>query len=82
VVLADTLNIRGVATVIDHGWGVYTTYSHQSESYVHVGDFVTLGQVIGTVGDSGRVTGAHLHWEVWVGGVSVDPMQWTVQSFL
>jgi len=81
VVLADTLNVRGNATVLDHGWGVYTGYWHQTEQYVHVGDFVTAGQVIGTIGATGRVTGAHLHWELWVNGVPVDPMQWVVQDF-
>jgi murein DD-endopeptidase MepM/ murein hydrolase activator NlpD len=81
VVLADTLNVRGVATIIDHGWGVFTGYWHQTEQYVEVGDFVTTGQVIGTIGSTGRVTGAHLHWEVWVNGVPVDPMDWVQQSF-
>ncbi len=81
VVLADTLNVRGMATVIDHGWGIFTGYWHQSQQYVQVGDFVTTGQVIGTIGETGRVTGAHLHWELWAGGVPVDPMQWVRQSF-
>lgn len=81
VVLADTLNIRGIATVIDHGWGVFTTYSHQAESYVRLGDFVATGQVIGSIGASGRATGAHLHWEIWLNGIPVDPMQWVSQSF-
>jgi murein DD-endopeptidase MepM/ murein hydrolase activator NlpD len=81
VVLADTLNIRGVATVIDHGWGVYTGYWHQAEQYVSVGDFVTAGRIIGTIGSTGRVTGAHLHWELWVNGVPVDPMQWVGTVF-
>lgn len=81
VVMVDTLNIRGTATVIDHGWGVFTGYWHQSESYVAPGDPIEAGQVIGTVGSSGRVTGAHLHWELWVNGVPVDPMQWVQQPF-
>jgi murein DD-endopeptidase MepM/ murein hydrolase activator NlpD len=81
VVMADTLNVRGIATVIDHGWGVYTGYWHQTERYVQAGDFVSAGQVIGTVGSTGRVTGAHLHWELWVNGVAVDPMQWVRQPF-
>jgi murein DD-endopeptidase MepM/ murein hydrolase activator NlpD len=81
VVLADVLNVRGLATVIDHGWGIYTGYWHQSQQYVKIGDFVTTGQVIGTIGSTGRVTGAHLHWELWVGGVPVDPMQWVQFSF-
>jgi murein DD-endopeptidase MepM/ murein hydrolase activator NlpD len=81
VVLADTLNVRGNAVVIDHGWGVFTGYWHQAELFVAVGETVTTGQVIGTIGSTGRVTGAHLHWEVWVSGVPVDPMQWIQQSF-
>lgn len=81
VVLADTLNIRGNSVVIDHGWGVFTNYSHMMERYVNIGDFVTTGQTIGTVGNTGRATGAHLHWELWVNGVPVDPMQWVAETF-
>jgi murein DD-endopeptidase MepM/ murein hydrolase activator NlpD len=81
VVLADTLNVRGLATIIDHGWGVYTGYWHQSQLFVKVGDFVTSGQAIGTIGSTGRVTGPHLHWELWVNGVAVNPMQWAQESF-
>jgi murein DD-endopeptidase MepM/ murein hydrolase activator NlpD len=81
VVMVDNLNIRGLATVIDHGWGVYTGYWHQSATYVSPGDFVQEGQVIGAIGSSGRVSGPHLHWELWVNGIPVDPMQWVVQDF-
>lgn len=81
VVLADTLNIRGLATVIDHGWGVYSGYWHQTEQYVRPGDLVQAGQVIGTIGSSGRVSGPHLHWEMWVNGTPIDPMEWTIISF-
>jgi murein DD-endopeptidase MepM/ murein hydrolase activator NlpD len=81
VVLAEPLPVRGNATIIDHGWGVITGYWHQSEIYVKVGDVVSPGQVIGAVGSTGRSTGPHLHWEMWVGGVQVDPMQWVQQSF-
>lgn len=76
VVFAGELTIRGNATLIDHGWGVYTGYAHQSEMYVKAGDSVETGQLIGLVGDTGRVEGAHLHWEVLVGGVQVDPLDW------
>jgi murein DD-endopeptidase MepM/ murein hydrolase activator NlpD len=81
VVLAENLPVRGNAVIIDHGWGVYTGYWHQTEMQVTVGTMVAPGQVIGTVGSTGRVTGPHLHWEMWVGGVQVDPMQWVRQSF-
>ena len=81
VVLADTLNIRGTTVVLDHGWGVYTLYAHMNERYVSIGEFVQVGQAIGTIGSSGRATGAHLHWEVWVRGTPVDPMQWVYEAF-
>ncbi len=81
VVFAGPLTVRGNATVIDHGWGVYSAYLHQSEILVQVGERVETGQVIGRVGNSGRVEGPHLHWEVWVGGVAVDPLDWLKQAY-
>ena len=81
VVFAGPLTVRGNATMIDHGWGVYTGYMHQSEILVKVGDLVEPGDVIGLVGGTGRVEGPHLHWEVWVGGVQVDPLDWLEQTF-
>src|SRR4030066_387714 len=76
VVFADTLTVRGKATMIDHGWGVYTAYMHQSKIYVSVGEHVDKGQLIGLVGNTGRVEGPHLHFEVLVGGVEVNPLDW------
>ncbi|MDQ7026074.1 MAG: LysM peptidoglycan-binding domain-containing protein [Anaerolineae bacterium] len=81
VVLADTLNIRGNTVVINHGWGIFTLYAHQNALNVSVGDIVTTGQIVGFAGSTGRITGPHLHWEVWVNGVPVNPLQWTQQIF-
>lgn len=81
VAFSNLLTVRGNATYIDHGWGIYTGYLHQSQSLVEPGEIVTAGQTIGYVGGTGRVTGAHLHWEVWVGGVPVDPVEWTLAEF-
>lgn len=81
VVFADLLTVRGYATVIDHGWGVYSGFWHQSAIQVQEGDMVEQGQVIGLVGGTGRVTGAHLHWELWVNGVQVDPLDWLNQAY-
>jgi murein DD-endopeptidase MepM/ murein hydrolase activator NlpD len=80
-VFAAPLTVRGNATIIDHGLGVYSGFWHQSEQLVNVGDTVTQGQVIGLVGGTGRVTGAHLHWEVWVNGVQVNPLDWLNQVY-
>ena len=81
VVFAAPLTVRGNATIIDHGWGVYSGFWHQSQISVNVGDTVETGQVIGLVGGTGRVTGAHLHWEVWVNGVQVNPLDWLNEAY-
>jgi len=81
VVFAGPLTVRGNATMIDHGWGVFTGYMHQAEILVEVGDKVVTGQVIGIVGETGRASGPHLHLEVWVGDVQVDPMDWLERAF-
>jgi murein DD-endopeptidase MepM/ murein hydrolase activator NlpD len=81
VVFAGPLTVRGNATMIDHGLGVFTGYMHQSDLLVKVGDRVEQGQLIGRVGNTGRVEGPHLHFEVLVGGVPVNPLDWLTQEF-
>ncbi|NWF63785.1 MAG: peptidoglycan DD-metalloendopeptidase family protein [Chloroflexi bacterium] len=81
VVFAGPWTVRGNATIIDHGWGVYSGFWHQSAIQVQVGQTVNQGDVIGLVGGTGRVTGAHLHWELWVNGVQVDPLDWLNQTY-
>jgi murein DD-endopeptidase MepM/ murein hydrolase activator NlpD len=81
VVFAGPLTVRGNATFIDHGWGVYSGIFHQSQIFVNVGDTVEQGQVIGLVGGTGRVTGAHLHWDLWVNGIQVNPLEWLNQEY-
>jgi len=77
VILAEPLPIRGTYVLIDHGWGVYTGYAHLTQRLVVPGQWVRQGDVIGLSGNTGRSTGPHLHWEVAVGGVWVEP-----QAFL
>ena len=81
VVFAGPLTVRGNATVINHGQGVYSAYMHQSEILVKVGDRVEAGQLIGKIGATGRVQGPHLHWEIWVNGVQVDPLDWLSHTY-
>lgn len=76
VVYTGFLEVRGNTTVISHGWGVYTGYWHQSQIDVQVGDRVDIGQTIGMMGATGRVTGPHLHFDLIVGSVEVDPEDW------
>ncbi len=81
VVETGELTIRGFFTIIDHGWGVYSGFWHQSSILVSPGDKVTVGQQIGNIGNTGLSTASHVHWEMWVEGVQVDPLQWVRQSF-
>jgi murein DD-endopeptidase MepM/ murein hydrolase activator NlpD len=60
---------------IDHGFGVVSRYAHLSRILVRKGDVVALNEQIGVVGATGRVTGAHLHYEIWINGQPSDPMR-------
>lgn len=66
--------LAGKAVYIDHGQGLVTAYFHLSRADVTAGDTVAAGQRIGAVGQSGRVTGPHLHWVSRLGTIAVDPM--------
>lgn len=59
---------------IDHGYGVTSRYAHLQRYVVKEGDEVRRGQVVGTMGRTGRVTGVHLHFEVRIDGHAVDPL--------
>jgi hypothetical protein len=72
VVLVGDFYYSGTSVFVDHGHGVHTGYFHLSEILAEQGDIVEKGELIGRVGMSGRVTGPHLHWSLWVGGVGQD----------
>jgi murein DD-endopeptidase MepM/ murein hydrolase activator NlpD len=80
-VLGNEMPPRGNVTMIDNGWGVYTLYAHQSEIGVTVGQQVQAGQLIGQIGATGHVTGPHLHFEMWVNGIQVNPLDWLNNAF-
>lgn len=77
VVNVQAYPIRGLAVVVDHGRGVFTSYFHLSKALVKEGEEVKAGQRIGSVGTTGRSQGNHLHWELAVGGSPVEPLFWT-----
>jgi len=81
VVLAEALDVRGNAVILDHGLGVFSGFWHLSEILVSEGEDVRAGTLIGRVGSTGLSTGPHLHWELRVGGIAVDPMQWATETF-
>lgn len=64
---------------IDHGYGVYTRYGHNSRMVVTVGDWVEAGDLIATVGSTGMSTGPHVHFEVLIDGQHVDPLDFLPQ---
>ncbi len=66
--------LTGQTLMLDHGAGLKSIYIHMSEIKVRVGDQVMRGQQIGSVGKTGRATGAHLHWGVSWHGVQIDPV--------
>ena len=76
IIYAGPMDIRGFTTFIDHGQGVVSGYGHQIEILVEVGQTVETDQLIGIIGNTGRVTGPHLHWDIWVNGNQVDPFDW------
>jgi len=80
VAATQRFNVRGNVIILDHGRGVYTIYCHLSKFNVQVGQLVNVGDVIGYTGNTGRILGPHLHWELYVGGVTVDPLPWTKET--
>ncbi|MEM7128551.1 MAG: LysM peptidoglycan-binding domain-containing M23 family metallopeptidase [Chloroflexota bacterium] len=75
IVLAEALKVRGNAVMLDHGAGIFTGYWHLNEIHVAIGQQVNKGDVLGLVGTTGLSTGAHLHWELRIYGIGVNPMQ-------
>jgi murein DD-endopeptidase MepM/ murein hydrolase activator NlpD len=64
----------GLIVLVDHGGGLITLYAHNHDLRVKSGQRVRDGQVVATVGESGRTSGPHLHFEVRRGGKPVDPL--------
>ena len=65
---------------IDHGFDLTTRYGHLGEFEVSVGDTVQRGDVIGYIGDTGRATGYHVHYEIWSADRTIDPMRLLSQT--
>jgi murein DD-endopeptidase MepM/ murein hydrolase activator NlpD len=75
VVVQEYHPAYGNMVEVDHGNELITRYAHASQVFVKKGDIVKRGQKIADVGSTGRSTGPHLHFEVWVSGVPQDPQR-------
>ena len=76
VITADFQSGYGKVIQIDHGYGIVTRYAHNARLMVAQGQVVRRGQLIATVGMTGATTGPHLHYEIHVEGVPVDPLEY------
>jgi murein DD-endopeptidase MepM/ murein hydrolase activator NlpD len=83
VALKDRFGMTGNTVVIDHGWGIFSLFFHLDDfaKNLQVGTKIAKGSPLGTIGKTGYATGYHLHWEMRVNNIGVDPLQWTKESF-
>ena len=71
--MVDDHFFSGKGVILDHGLGLFTMYFHLDTTVVKEGESVKRGDVVGTVGKSGRATGPHLHWGAWLNGSRINP---------
>jgi murein DD-endopeptidase MepM/ murein hydrolase activator NlpD len=79
VVFTGTEGGYGKVLVVDHGYGVKTRYGHLSEIHVRLGDRIKRGDKVASVGNTGRSTGPHLHYEVRVNGIPENPRKFILE---
>ena len=82
VILVGDFFYAGNYIIIDHGFGLISSYSHLSSVLVDENELVEKGQKIGEVGSTGRVTGPHLHWTVYLNKVRINPESIIQDNFL
>ncbi len=80
IVFAGRKSGYGQIVMVDHGYGLETWYGHTSRILVRPGQKVKRGQAIALIGNSGRSTGSHLHYEVHVNGIPVDPINYILEN--
>lgn len=82
VIIKDRFLMSGNTVVLDHGLGVFTLYYHLEDfADIEVGDILKKGNPLGRIGMTGYANGYHLHWELRVNNVPVDPFEWTKRTF-
>lgn len=80
VVFAGRKSGYGLIVILDHGYGLETWYGHTSRVLVKPGQLIKRGQSIALIGTSGRSTGPHVHYEVRVHGIPVDPLAYILEN--
>ncbi|MFA9373870.1 MAG: M23 family metallopeptidase, partial [Poseidonibacter sp.] len=73
--IAQNRFYSGNSIVIDHGRGIYSCYFHLSKMNYKAGDKIKRGDILGLSGDTGRITGPHLHYSFRINAIQVDPLQ-------
>ncbi|WP_020560263.1 M23 family metallopeptidase [Thiofilum flexile] len=73
VIYTGSLFYTGNTVILDHGQGVLSLYAHLNTIHTQVGKWLEQGEILGTVGKTGRATGPHLHWSIYLNQTSVDP---------
>lgn len=82
IIIKDRYEDTGNTVVIDHGCGVFTLLCHlDSFAAINVGEAVKKGEPIGKIGMTGYANGYHLHWEMRINNIPVDPLEWTKNNF-
>ena len=82
VILVGNFFYSGNYLIIDHGFGLLSSYSHLSSVNVKLGEYVDQGKKIGEVGATGRVTGPHLHWSIYLNKTRINPESLIVENYL
>ena len=82
IILIGDFFYAGNFVIIDHGYGLLSSYSHLSKVTVKENEIVNKGQKIGEVGSTGRVTGPHLHWTVYLNKVRINPESLIQENYL
>ena len=78
VVAMDRFSSSGKTVIVDHGLGLLSLFFHLDEfAKIAVGQRIAKGSPVGTIGKTGEATGYHLHWEMRLANIQIDPMQWT-----
>ncbi len=72
----DDLIVRGGAVILDHGWGVHSGYWHMDKVLAQPGQLVAQGDVIGLMGSKGFSNAPHVHWDLRIGALNVNPHDW------